>query len=289
MSTKQRWARAGIGVLAVIVTLTVCFALVMANFPTWGATPAEVNLALPADALGDNPVVNWTNAIQIDAAPEAVWPWLAQMGEGRGGFYSFTFIENAISGRRSYVNASRILPEYQNPQPGDTLIAGIMPFTEIKTGDYIVGISTIPDITWTWVWKVIPDGAQGTRLVNRLHIAVPPQADNPVLRYFISAGAFIMEHRMLHGIKLRAEGGSEPESIELLEMALWFLPFFTGLAAAGLFVFRSQRALLTLGLGLACVVWLVLLTEVQPALALRVVIDLALIGGVAAVWAVKKA
>ncbi len=54
----------------------------------WGATPDEVALSLPGDDLVENPRLASTRAITIRATPDEVWPWIAQIGQGRGGFYS---------------------------------------------------------------------------------------------------------------------------------------------------------------------------------------------------------
>src|SRR3712207_9310740 len=59
------------------------------------------------------------HAIAIDAPLEEVWPWLAQIGQDRGGFYSYDWLEN-LAGCDIH-SADRIHPEWQSPRPGDTL------------------------------------------------------------------------------------------------------------------------------------------------------------------------
>jgi hypothetical protein len=110
---------AGLGLLTAL--LAASFAAVIPAIHRWGATDAEVTQVLPGDELLPNPPVAWTNAITIDAPPAQVWPWIAQLGDGRGGFYSFTFIENrvgALTGAADYTvvyrNAERIVPEWQH-------------------------------------------------------------------------------------------------------------------------------------------------------------------------------
>src|SRR6266511_3203699 len=80
----------------------------------WGATDAEVAAAMPGDELVPEPSFNATRATTINAPAEAVWPWTAQLGFGRAGWYSYDLFDNA--GRPS---AERILPEYQQPKIGD--------------------------------------------------------------------------------------------------------------------------------------------------------------------------
>jgi len=84
----------------------------------WGATPDEVERTLPGDELMDYPDVVSTRVIAIDAPPSAVWPWLVQMGPGRGGAYTYDWIENLFGlGMQS---ADRVHPEWQHLEVGDT-------------------------------------------------------------------------------------------------------------------------------------------------------------------------
>ena len=62
---------------------------------TWGATDEEVRMALPGDDLLADPGVVSTRAVSVDAPPSAIWPWLVQMGSGKGGMYTYDWIENA--------------------------------------------------------------------------------------------------------------------------------------------------------------------------------------------------
>ncbi|HEY7476179.1 MAG TPA: hypothetical protein VH679_14265, partial [Vicinamibacterales bacterium] len=65
----------------------------------WGATDAEIARPLPGDEIIPNAISQQTRAITIDAPVERVWPWLAQIGQDRGGFYSFDLLENAVGAR----------------------------------------------------------------------------------------------------------------------------------------------------------------------------------------------
>ena len=62
----------------------------------WGSTEAELDATLPGDELTPAADHVVTRAVTIDAAPEAVWPWLVQLGKGRGGFYSYDVLENLV-------------------------------------------------------------------------------------------------------------------------------------------------------------------------------------------------
>ena len=68
-------------------------ALARRSYLHWGSTEAELATALPGDELVPNANVTATRAATIAAAPDAVWPWIAQLGQGRGGFYTYDFLE----------------------------------------------------------------------------------------------------------------------------------------------------------------------------------------------------
>ena len=92
---------------------------------TWGATPEEAARELPGDDLLANPDIIATRAITIDAPPAAVWPWLVQMGSGRGGVYTYDWIENLFGlGMHS---ADEILPQFQDLKLGDEFPLGPRP------------------------------------------------------------------------------------------------------------------------------------------------------------------
>ncbi len=88
----------------------------------WGATAAETAVALPGDELAPEATLVSTRAITIEAAVTAVWPWLVQLGQGRGGLYSYQRLENLVG--CDIHNAAQILPEYQVLVPGDQVRLG---------------------------------------------------------------------------------------------------------------------------------------------------------------------
>lgn len=287
MSIKTYLLRliAGLGILA--LALIVAFAVIMPQISRWGATSAEVALNLPGDELASSPQIHWTNATTIDARPEQVWPWVAQLGDTRAGFYSYTFIEDrvgSITGASSYAvdytNADRIVAEWQNPAPGDQIIAGTLKVREVRLGQYLLADLANPDGgQWTWLWYLTPaNGGAQTRLVVRCLMQLPAEAANPIVTGIMNAGGFVMQQRMIHGLKLRAEGGAELSYVEQLEIALWLTTLVVGLIAAALFVFKREWRR-PLALAVVAVVTLVALTFAQPAIWLRVLINAALLAG----------
>ncbi len=186
----------------------------------WGATEDEANRLLPGDELVPEAKINATHAITINAPLEQVWPWIAQIGQGRGGFYSYEAIENAMG--LDIHNADRILPEFQNPQVGKPLPLaqdfGVpyaivdAPRTLVVHGDTRTESVAMPGlrpgdflaVSWGWYLEAID--AHTTRFIERWRAAYGPGLLNTVLyRLFMEPGAFIMERKMLLGIKARAE------------------------------------------------------------------------------------
>lgn len=106
------------GVTLAILLLIVLYAFVIRPWHLeWGATVEEVKAPLPGDSLLPRATVQVTHAIAIHAEAEDVWPWLIQMDQGRGGFYSYTWLENLIGCQMK--NADQINPEWQHLQIGD--------------------------------------------------------------------------------------------------------------------------------------------------------------------------
>jgi hypothetical protein len=88
-------------------------------YRNWGTTKEECRMALPGDELVSSPAVQTTEGVWIEAPPGAVWPWLVQMGQDRGGLYSYQTLENLVG--LDYHNADRIHPECQRLAPGDVM------------------------------------------------------------------------------------------------------------------------------------------------------------------------
>lgn len=296
MTLGTRLFRLLIGVIILGVLLVGLFAVTLPAIHRWGATNAEVAHILPGDELLTNPLVHWTHATTINAPPTAVWPWIAQLGDTRGGYYSYTFIENqvgALTGAADYnvvyMNADRIHPEWQDPQPGDSLIQSVLKVYAVEPGEYLLANSVDPTVmNWVWLWHVEPLAqGQQTRLVVRMAIETATEMTNPVMGFVMDIGGFVMEQNMLQGIKTRAEGGYEPSWSEPAEIILWVTALLAGLVGALLFLFRPAW-LLPLIVAVSAVVAIFVLTFIQPPLSMRVVIDALLLVGVIQAWRATK-
>ena len=57
---------------------------IRAQYRTWGLVKGGNERGVDGDELVPEAGIVETRAIDIDATPDEVWPWLAQLGYGRG-------------------------------------------------------------------------------------------------------------------------------------------------------------------------------------------------------------
>jgi hypothetical protein len=171
---------------------------------TWGATAAEVSGRLPGDGLVPAPTFVSTRAVTIAAPPALVWPWLVQMGQGRAGLYSYDGLENLLG--LSIHSADRIIPELQHLERGDHVNLGRgawLSVWEADPGRHL--LLQHPEGDWSWAFVLRPEGP-GTRLVVRNRwTTVRAGLGGRVFLRLVQPGSFVMERRMLLGIRDRAE------------------------------------------------------------------------------------
>jgi hypothetical protein len=185
------WAAAGS--LAVAVYLGV----VRPWMRDLGATHEERRMPLPGDEQVPGPAVQGTRAVGIAAPPERVWPWVAQIGQDRGGFYSWEWAENLAGCRMR--NADRIHPEWQHREVGETV------YLHWSTGLPVTRFDP-PDVIALGGWGafVVRRAADGgTRLLARNRRPRGPAGLPYVL--LIELPHAVMEWAMLRGIRCRAE------------------------------------------------------------------------------------
>jgi len=161
---------------------------------------------MPGDELLPAPDMLSTRAVTINAPAPEIWPWLVQMGSGRGGAYTYDWIENLL-GLRMH-SADRILPEFQQIAVGDVLPVGPNgPGMRVVVCDPVHTLTfRSEDGRWIWIFGLQPI-AGGTRLVSRNRIATPdpPRVARLANRVVMEPGSLVMERKMLLGIKKRAE------------------------------------------------------------------------------------
>jgi hypothetical protein len=169
---------------------------------TWGATEAEAGDVLPGDELVPAADGVSTRAINIDAPPAAVWPWLAQMGPSpRGGAYTYDWIENLLG--LDMHSVDHVLPEFQNPQIGDTIRLGSnrMWLELVEPRSALAWRSE--DGNWVWTFVLLDRGGR-TRLISRNRFRLPSLAAR-VGMLPMEPASLVMERRMLREIKRLSE------------------------------------------------------------------------------------
>ncbi len=172
------------------------------------ATGDEAAAPLPGDALVPAPRVAYTLAVSVYAPPERVWPWLVQMGQGRGGFYTHELVETLLGAHTR--SASEIVPELQALAPGDSIRLTPDPWLGLPGHQLVAEIVEAPRAlvlrqrfwngsvaTWSFVLR---EAWGGTRLIFRR------RADHPsTLERLAAPGCAFMDAGMLRGIRRRAE------------------------------------------------------------------------------------
>ena len=190
-------------------------------FRNWGTTKEECRVALPGDDLLREPAVQTTEAVWIDAPASAVWPWLVQMGQDRGGLYSYQALENMIGLR--YRNADRVHPEWQQLNVGDDvrlapsgwmgLRNGVLLRVEQVTPKEAIVLRAAPSgLPWDAVWSfhVRPHREDRCRLLVRRRTAIRHVGE--VLGVELATPvAALMTRGMLLGIKRRVKAQREAE------------------------------------------------------------------------------
>lgn len=179
----------------------------------WGTTAAERAMRLLGDDLTPGATYHVDHAITIHAPADSVWPWLVQLGQDRGGFYSYSWLERLVGD--NVHNADRIHPEWQHLHAGDTIFA-VQP-------DYFGG--RLGQIGWRvaalepgrgmylerWgAFVLAPVDSASTRLIIRTRgAAAPPNVASvllgPLNVFVLEPAHFIMQRGMMRGIRERAE------------------------------------------------------------------------------------
>ena len=177
----------------------------------WGATDQESEEPLPGDNLITHADLAATRAITIRASSSEVWPWIAQLGQGRGGFYSYDFLENLVG--CEIHSADRIVPEWQDigvggevrfaPEVGLTVASLEQGRSVVLRGGVPIGNNPPPyDFTWAFVVREEPN--KTTRLLVRERCAYTRSWARLVVEP-TEVLSFVMSQKMLRGIKERAE------------------------------------------------------------------------------------
>jgi hypothetical protein len=169
----------------------------------WGATDQEAVCPLPGDRVVTGRAYIATRAITIDAPPEDVWPWIVQMGSGRGGWYALDRLDNG-----GIPSAEVVIPELQDLQVGDVI--PMIPGKEV--GPRVLEMEPGRRMLWatddefTWEWVLEPRDGDRTRLISRIREQYPPLLSRKMLYALVaSTGDVVMNWTQLKRIRRRAE------------------------------------------------------------------------------------
>jgi hypothetical protein len=195
----------------------------------WGATPAEIARPMPEDGVVPHPAFDATRAITIHARPGQIWPWLVQIGYGRAGFYGYDLIENP-GGGSGIRSAQKILPQFQNPQPGDSLplsVAATLVYGPIEPGHCIVWLATDHPPSGAFVWELVPIDDSHTRLISRIRWQYLHTPLMFALGVFTEFADHVAVRAILRGVRDRAEGRPTGSLIaQAFEIGAWLLAGF---------------------------------------------------------------
>jgi len=229
---RKRFAIAG----AVIGTAAgITISRTVRTWQTWGVDPSEASKGLPGDDLVPTPTAIETRGIVVDAPPEAIWPWLVQMGYERGGWYSYDQLDNRGQ------SAGAILPAFQATAVGDVVPVSRSGGFEVKVVDplkaFVLYTDTalverqaeaatdtearpVPaglaasgaflrqsprDFAASWAFALQPLGGGRTRLIERFRVRFEtPSPAFRVIGPIMGFGVFVMMRRQMMGIAERA-------------------------------------------------------------------------------------
>lgn len=213
---RQAWWKSGVALATLVGSYHVAIRPWQVR---WRATDEEVAARLPGDERIAEPATQVTRAIDVDAPPEAVWPWLVQLGADRGGFYSYDWLEDLFG--LGIHSADAVVADWQRLAVGDLVAAdarrrGGWYVVDLRPGELLAlqvadlrrGRPTSradrPGWEFLWTFALRPTPGGTTRLVVRERVAVGRRTLRLLLTP-VGIVSFVMTRRMLLGLAARAE------------------------------------------------------------------------------------
>ncbi len=218
---RKKWFwKAVLYLVAAALLVVSCYAAFgRALMLRWGATDAEVAMALPGDQYVPEGAANYytyIHAVTIDAPPDYAWPYIVQMGYQRAGWYNLDFINNAAAnGKYFYENnrsADRVIPELQSLKVGDKIwlvpnVIGMEVKELVPNQTLLLYGGTEEKADVTWLYSLQPVGDNKTRLIVRWRETQKDDFTTKLMNTLITepGGCGVQQTLNLNGIKSRAE------------------------------------------------------------------------------------
>ena len=248
----------------------------------WGAGEGEVSAALPGDELA--PYASSTRAITINAPREVVWKCLAQLGADRAGFYGYSFLEElmGLHGRES----RDVPPEHLELRVGRVVPTSLEKSDHGPNWSFRVKAVDPPNsvVLEEWGAFVLRDLGDGrTRLILRTHGWELPDIWHRAAYFLFMPMHYIMERKMLMGIRDAAEAGGVAQESSSGDM-IWVGSVFLSLVGIVVMVFVGRGAGRIIPPVVSGMLWLLVLLWLSPGAAYGV--GLLVVVVVALVWCV---
>ncbi|MEO8610384.1 MAG: hypothetical protein ABI690_20985 [Chloroflexota bacterium] len=240
IESKWKSVIESIGAALAIGVCIVLSPLLRGWYNHWRAAAVEFKNPLPGDERVRRPRLGYTRAVTIRALPVQIWPWLVQLGQERGGLYSYEPLENLIGCHMHNVDC--IVPEWQHLDIGSTMRLGPKGYPLFKVvaqeperfiefagadpvSEQVASITDpmpAPYANFSWSFCLVPYPNATTRLiVHARQDFAPANFTNWLLwRVFMEPINFVMERKMLLGIKARAEGRIAHRDMEVVGLAV---------------------------------------------------------------------
>ena len=195
----------------------------------WGIPKELAERAYPVDDLIEKPRWGWTHGIEIEASVEEVWPWVAQIGQDKAGFYSYQWLENLVG--CDIENVEDLHPEWQGLRLGEGLkmhpdmapapivlieperCFAIYSHLDLETGEGIDHKPIVPYahfLAVSWLFFLEPTSTTTCRFISRFRTDYSDDLDSR-FRYgplVTEPVGFVMDRKMLMGIKGLAEASA---------------------------------------------------------------------------------
>lgn len=202
------WRRLVVGLALAKAGAVAAYLLAHPWLRRWGATEDEALAPMPGDALVPAPNFLTTRAITIHAPPEDVWPWLVQMGEGRGGLYSYDWLDR-LFGLLSHPSREEVLPAFQSLKAGDEIPLGRagegLPVHAVEPLRSLVLAGDTPSGLALWSIELRPVDAHTTRLLSRTRWSSRGSLPMRLAHLWMDPAEFLMVRKWLLTLRHHAE------------------------------------------------------------------------------------